>query len=51
VLNNALSLGNAEVPDFAKEADGALDMMDAKVLHSQIKLQDFHQTTEIENRG
>ena len=41
VPNNAPNLGNAEVPDSAKEVDGAPDMMDAKELHSQIKLQDL----------
>lgn len=51
VPNSALNPGNAEEPDFAREVDGALDMMAAKVLPSQIKLQDSHLTTEIENRG
>merc|ERR1711998_462430 len=41
VPNNAPNLGNAEVPDSAKEVDGAPDMMDVKELHSQIKLQDL----------
>ena len=31
--------GNAEVPDFAKEVDGAPDMMDVRELHFQTKLQ------------
>jgi len=39
VLNNAPNLGNAEVPDSAKEVDGAQDMMDARELHFQTKLQ------------
>merc|ERR1712139_649654 len=39
VPNNALSPGNAEVPVCAREADGALDSMAAKVLPSQPKLQ------------
>ncbi len=47
VLNNAHNPGNAEVPDSAKEADGAQDMTDVKELHSQIKLQDFSQTIEV----
>ena len=46
VLNNAHNPGNAEVPDSAREEDGAQDMTDVKELHSQIKLQDFSQTTE-----
>jgi hypothetical protein len=47
VPNNALNPGNAEEPDFAKEEDGALVMMVVKELHSQTKLQDSHQTTEL----
>merc|ERR1712124_209539 len=39
VPNNALSPWNAEAPECAKEADGALDSMDARDLHSQPKLQ------------
>merc|ERR1711924_166514 len=35
------------VPDSAKEADGAQDMMDVRVPHSQIKLQDSSQTAEL----
>merc|ERR1719321_1677145 len=46
VPNNAPNLGNAEVPDSVKEADGAQDMMAARELPSQTKLQDFSQTTE-----
>ena len=46
VPNNALNHGNAEVQDFAKEEDGALDMMVAKEPHSQTKPQDSHQTTD-----
>merc|ERR1712010_335887 len=46
VPNNAPNLGNAEVPDFAKEVDGAQDMMDVREPHSQTKLQDSSQTTE-----
>ena len=37
--NNAHNHGNAEVLDFAREADGAQDTMDVKELHSQTKLQ------------
>jgi len=47
-LNNANSLGNAEVLDPAKEEDGAQDMMDASRLHYQSKPQDFSQITEIQ---
>merc|ERR1712167_314716 len=39
VPNNALNHGNAEVPDSAKEEDGAPDMTVAKELHFQTKLQ------------
>merc|ERR1711977_681375 len=46
VPNNAPNHGNAEVPDSAREADGAQDMMDVKEPHSQTKLQAFSQTTE-----
>ena len=41
VLNNAPNLGNAEVPDSAKEVDGAPDMMVVREPHSQIKPQDL----------
>ena len=46
VPNNAPNPGNAEVPDSAKEEDGAQDMMDVKEPHSQIKLQVSSQTIE-----
>ena len=46
VLNNALNHGSAEVPDFAKEADGALDTMVARELLFQTKLQDLLLTAE-----
>ena len=46
VPNSAHNPGSAEVPDFAREVDGALDMMDAKEPHSQIKLQDLPPTAE-----
>ena len=51
VLNNAPNPGNAEVPDSAKEVDGAPDMMDVRELHFQTKLQvspptaDLHAST------
>merc|ERR1712227_318167 len=48
VLNNALNLGNAEVLDSVREEDGAPDMMDVKEPHSQIKLQDLPQISEID---
>merc|ERR1712166_295233 len=47
VPNSALSHGNAEVPDSAREVDGAPDMTVAKEPHSQTKLQASPQTTEI----
>ena len=46
VLNNAPNPGNAEVPDFAKEVDGAPDMMDVRELHFQTKLQDSPPTAD-----
>merc|ERR1711981_865420 len=49
VPNNAPNPGNAEVPDSAREEDGAPDMMDVRELHSQTKLQDFSQTAELRN--
>merc|ERR1719258_838335 len=39
VLNNALSPGNAEAPECAREEDGAPDSMDVKDPHFQPKLQ------------
>merc|ERR1711901_7952 len=39
VLNDALSPGNAEAPECAREEDGAPDSTDAKDPHSQPKLQ------------
>merc|ERR1712224_102905 len=47
VPNNAPNPGNAEVPDSAREEDGAPDMTDVREPHSQIKLQDFSQTAEL----
>merc|ERR1711939_1205181 len=47
VPNNAPNPGNAEVPDSAREEDGAPDMTDVRELHSQTKLQDFSQTAEL----
>ena len=46
--NNALNHGNAEVPECAKEADGAQDTMVAKELHFQTRLQVLPQITEPE---
>jgi hypothetical protein len=46
VPNNAPNHGNAEVPDSAREADGAQDMTDVREPHSQIKLQVFSQTAD-----
>merc|ERR1719238_1742065 len=46
VPNNAPNPGNAEVPDSAREEDGAPDMMAVREPHSQIKLQAFSQTAE-----
>merc|ERR1719360_152504 len=40
VPNSALNPGSAEAPDFAREADGALDMTDARAPHSQTRPQD-----------
>merc|ERR1712224_208348 len=39
VPNNAPNPGNAEVPDSAREEDGAPDMTDVREPHSQIKPQ------------
>merc|ERR1712178_223611 len=39
VPNNALSPGNAEAPECAREEDGAPDSMDARDPHSQPRLQ------------
>ena len=46
VPSSALNPGSAEVPDFAREVDGAQDMMDVRELHSQTKLQVSSQTAE-----
>merc|ERR1719506_1059481 len=46
VPNNANSPGNAEVPEFAKEEDGVMDMMDVRIPSSHTKLQDFFQIAE-----
>merc|ERR1712031_13088 len=46
VLNNALSPGNAEAPECAREADGAPASTDARDPHSQLKLQVFPPPTE-----
>ena len=47
VLNNAPNPGNAEVPDSAREEDGAPDMTDVREPHSQIKPQDLLPTTDL----
>merc|ERR1719329_1555680 len=44
--NSALNPGSAEAPDFAREADGALDMTDARAPHSQTRPQDSPRITE-----
>merc|ERR1712066_266239 len=46
VPNNAPNPGNAEVPDSAREADGAPDMTVARELHFQTKLQVLPLTAE-----
>merc|ERR1711898_15283 len=51
VPNNAPNHGNAEVPDSAREADGAQDMTDVKEPRSQTKLQVSSQTTERTDTG
>merc|ERR1711918_162406 len=46
VPNSALNPGSAEVPDFAREVDGALDTTYVRVLHSQTRPQDSPRITE-----
>ena len=46
VPNNALNPGSAEVPDSAKEEDGAPVMMAVREPHSKIKLQVSSQTID-----
>merc|ERR1712224_1122796 len=46
VPNSALNPGSAEVPDFAREADGAPDTTDAREPHSQTRPQDSPRITE-----
>merc|ERR1711957_675109 len=46
VPNNAPNPGNAEVPDSAREADGAPAMTVVREPHSQIKLQVSSQTID-----
>merc|ERR1719152_260009 len=46
VPSSALNPGSAEVPDFAREVDGALDTTDVREPHSQTRPQDSPQTTE-----
>merc|ERR1712167_481235 len=50
-LNNALSPGNAEAPECAREEDGAPASMDVKDPHSQPKLQASPTLTEQESRN
>jgi len=45
-LNNAKNLGSAEVPELAKEADGAPAMTDVREPHFQCKLQVFLPITD-----
>merc|ERR1712086_348611 len=46
VPSNANKAGSAEVPEPAKEVDGAVDMTDALRPLFLIRLQDWQQTTE-----
>merc|ERR1711998_359932 len=46
VPNSALNPGSAEVPDFAREVDGALDTTDVREPHSQTRPQDSPRITE-----
>jgi hypothetical protein len=46
VPNNVLSHGSAEALECAREEDGALDLMDVREPHFQLKLQVFHTPTE-----
>merc|ERR1711981_163728 len=46
VPNNALSPGNAEAPECAREADSAQVSMDVKDPHSQLRPQVSHTPTE-----
>merc|ERR1712032_1050606 len=46
VPSSALNPGSAEVPDFAREVDGALDTTDVREPHSQTRPQDSPQITE-----
>merc|ERR1712110_219817 len=50
VPNNAPNPGNAEVPECAREEDGAPVSMDVRDPHFQPKLQDFPTPTEISDR-
>merc|ERR1712196_372853 len=51
VPNSALNPGSAEVPDFAREADGALDTTDVREPHSQTRPQDSPRITEQAGRA
>merc|ERR1712048_1526917 len=46
VPNSALNPGSVEVPDFAREVDGALDTTDVREPHSQTRPQDSPPITE-----
>merc|ERR1712048_244931 len=51
VPNSALNPGSAEVPDFAREVDGAPDTTDAREPHSQTRPQDSPRITEQAGRA
>merc|ERR1711988_1464416 len=51
VPNSALNPGSAEVPDFAREVDGASDTTDAREPHSQTRPQDSPRITEQAGRA
>merc|ERR1719498_1393148 len=51
VPNNALSPGSAEVPECAREEDGAPASTDVRDPHFQPKLQDFQTPTELDDKS
>merc|ERR1712224_1002383 len=51
VPNSALNPGSAEVPDFAREVDGAPDTTDVREPHSQTRPQDSPRITEHAGRA
>merc|ERR1711977_666497 len=51
VPNSALNPGSAEVPDFAREVDGALDTTDVREPPSQTRPQDSPRITEQAGRA